>query len=329
MRVAGHLRMATCALVATLAAACGGSSGGPAGSGNTLASAIDKVASASTLTTTIRLDTTAADLQAAGRAIHNRLSPSTARALAGASLVIETDKTGKGTDLDLRAVEGSATLVELRSVAGTLYVHGDVRAILALLHKSKVFKNLQAETSSMPSFVQAAIRGDWVSLPAAALSSLTQVGGPSSGTSTRGSKVLAELEDIVNRDMTVRPAGTDSRGAHYALTADTAKLTADARSAIADSLPGGSAIGGRIPKDMQHRTVRADAWIKDGALSTLSIDLLQFDSSVKAPAGTTLPLTVTFALSGPSISAPTGAVPVDLTQLGTLVGALTGGGSSR
>jgi hypothetical protein len=308
---------------------CGGGSGGSSGSvkGDIL-TGIDGVAGADRLTTTIRLDTTPAALQTLAKGTGTTLSSGLATGLAGANVVIERVKRSGGSDLDIQAVAGGKTLLELRSVGQMLYVQGDVRGILTLINEPKVYANLRAETASMPSFVQAAITGQWVSLPAATLNSLSTLtgGAASSQAPSSGPKLLADLRHAIDKDVTVTKAGTDTRGTHYVLHADTAALANDVRTSVSDAVPGGSALGQRLPTKVKHQNFTFDAWVKGGALSELSINLLQFGDTSKVPSGTTLPLTITFDRTGQDIAAPTGVTPVDLTQLSTLFGALTGSG---
>jgi len=322
-----HWLVAGCVVVAAAATACGGSSGGSSGPSGSVVDSIDALGSAGTLTTTVRLDATPAALQAAAKASGSTLDAATARAITGASIVIETDKSGDSHNTDVRVVEGSNPLLELRTVNDTLYLQGDVQAILTLFHKQALFANIEAQTKSMPSFVQAVVNGQWVSLPSAALSSLAQAGGSgTSGATSSGPKLLGELRDIVKKDVTVTAAGSDTRGDRYVLSANESVLANDLRSAAVDAVPGGSLLGQRLPSTSANRTIKLDAWVNDGSLAAVSLDLAQFDDSGKST--TPLPLTFTFERSGDAISAPSGAVPVDLTQLGTLFGALSGGSSA-
>ena len=318
--------LATLVTVAGLVG-CGGSSGGSGSVKGDVLTSVDSIATADRLTTTIRLDTTPAALQTLAQSSGTTLSNRLASAIAGATIVIERAKSGGGSALDIQAGAGGATLIELRAVDKTLFLRGDVRGILALAGKPKVYANLKAQTKTMPSFVQAAVTGQWVSLPAATLDSLATLtgGAPPSKAPGNGPKLLGDLKRAMDKDMTVTKAGTDSRGTHYVLHADTKSLADDLRSSLSDSLPGGSAIGQRVPTNVKHQKFSFDAWVKDGSLSELTINLLQFGDTSKVPAGTTLPLSITFVKSGTDISAPTGATPVDLTQLGTLIGALQGG----
>jgi hypothetical protein len=325
MRGRRDWRTAVATLVAVVGiAGCGGSSGGGSAKDG-LVTGFDGVAKADRLTTTIRLDTTPADLTSLSQASGDKLDPHLASVIAGADIVIESVRTGDGTSLDVRGVADGSTLVEFRSLKDTLYLQGDVRGILDLIGKPGVYANLKAQTKSMPSFVQAAVGGQWVSLPASTLSSLASLGG-GQASSGKGPTLLSELRRSVERHTTVTEAGTDSRGTHYVLHADTRDLADDLRTAIQSAVPGGGVLSSRLPANVDHKTVTFDAWVRSGAISEVSIDLLQFGDNTNLPSGSTLPLTITFDRTGTDVTAPTGAEPVDLTQLGTLFGALTGGG---
>lgn len=318
-------RTAVATLVAAVGiAGCGGSSGGGGSAKDGVLTGFDGVARADRLTTTVRLDTTPADLTSLARASGDSLDAHLASVIAGADIVIESVRADGGTSLDVRGVADGSTLVEFRSLNDTLYLQGDVRGILTLVGKKGVYANVKTQTKSMPSFVQAAVNGQWVSLPASALTSLASLGGGSS-TSGKGPRLLTELRRSVERHATVTEAGTDSRGTHYVLRADTRDLANDLRTAIQTAVPGGGLLSSRLPNDVSHQTITFDAWVRGGAISELSIDLLQFGDNKKLPSGSTLPLTITFDRIGADITAPSGAQPVDLTQLGTLFGAVAGG----
>lgn len=312
-----------------VAPACGGSgsSGTSATPKGELVSAVSSLADSDELTTALQLQTTAAKLKALAAASGDKLSTDAANAIASAQIVIEGKGTGKDKAFALRGVDGGKTLLQLRVVSGTLYVQGDLAGAFALAHKENILANLQAQAKSLPAFVQAFVAGKWVSLSSDALKAIAgQVGAPTS-TPSAGPKLLSDLRDVLDRDVTVRREGSDSQGDHLVLSGNTRTLLTDLRKSIETSVPGGNVFGSKLaPTDVPSRTVTLDAWVKDGALSELSLDLAQF--SDKAPAGTTLPLTLTFEQSSEDITAPSGATPVDLTQLGTLIGALSGGTSS-
>ena len=317
-------RTALATLVTMAAVAgCGGSGSGGSVKDDVL-TGVDGVAGADRLTTTIHLDTTPADLQKLAAAGGSPMDANIASAAAGASIVVETVRGQGGTSLDISGVANGSTLVEFRSVADTLYLHGDVRGIYTLIDKKSGFADLKAQTKSMPPFVQAVVNGQWVSLPASTLTSLANLGG-SDSSSGKGPRLLTELRRSIERHATVTKAGTDSRGTHYVLHADTKDLAADLRGAIQTALPGGALLASRLPNDVSRKTVTFDAWVRSGALSQVSLDLVQF-SDLHGQNLSTLPLVITFDRTGEDITPPTGATPVDLTQLSTLFGALTGGG---
>jgi hypothetical protein len=320
------------ALGAVLAVAgCGGSGGTPATPQGELVASVSKLGEAGTVTTTIQLQTTAAALKGIARAGGNTLSADAANGLVSAQLVIETQKGGGGhSAFAVRAIDGGQTLVELRVVGDTIYLQGDVNAILTLAHKRSDLASLQTEAAQLPPFAKALLDGKWVSLNAAALSGLAgQVGGPTgSADASQGPRLLAELKGVLSRDVTVTKLGTDSRGDHLMVTGDANKLAADIKSSIASSVPGGGALTDRLTVGAgSSRVVTLEAWVKDGALTELSLDLAQFAPKDKVPGGATLPLTMTFDQSGDDISAPAGAVSIDLTQLGGLLSVLTGSSS--
>lgn len=319
-------RTAVATIVAVVGiAGCGGSGGGGGSAKDEVLTGFDGVAKADRLTTTIRLDTSPGDLQSLSRSSGDTLDPHLASVIAGADVVIESVRGDGGTTLDVRGVAGGSTLVEFRSLEDTLYLHGDVRGILALIGKKSTYADLKAQSKSMPSFVQAVVNGQWVSLPASALTSLASLSGGQSS-SGNGPRLLTELRRSVERHVTVSEQGSDSRGTHYVLHADTRDLANDLRTAIQAAVPGGGVLSSRLPTNVSHRTVTFDVWVRGGAVSQISINLLQFGDSSKVPSGSVLPLTITFDRTGADITPPSSATPVDMTQLGTLFGALAGGG---
>lgn len=324
-------KLAAAAASATIVVvACGSSSGGDEATGTPkeqLVAGISHLGDADVLTTTLSLDTSAEDLQAVAKSGGDKLSMSSADAITSAQLVFETtkDKT-----FSLRAVDNGTTLFELRVVAKTIYLHGDLESLLDIVGKPEVLASIRQQTAQMPDFVQAFVAGRWISLNSEALSGLIgQSGGGSASAapeSTAGPKLLADLRETVGRDITVKDLGSTSDGEHLQLSGDTRKLVADLQQAVRTDVPGGAALGDRLNSaDVPSRTIVLDAYLDDDRLAKLSLDLAQFDDDNELPAGTTLPLVLTFAEEGDEIAAPSDSVPVDLTQLGSLLGALSGG----
>ncbi|MDQ1696688.1 MAG: hypothetical protein QOJ03_2041 [Frankiaceae bacterium] len=315
------------AVGAVLLVGCGSGSGGstPSTPKGQLVAGVTALGDADVLTTTLKLDTTADALQALASSSGDTLSSDTAAAIVGAQLVIET-QSGKDKAFSVRAVDAGQTLFELRVVSSNLYLQGDLRAILKLAHRESALADVQAQVSQMPDFVRAFVAGDWVSLDGTALAGLAgSLGAPTGSASpAQGPKMIAELKRILSKDVTVRDAGKEGRGEHLVLTGNTRALAQDIAQSFVTSVPGGAAFSDKLKtSDVPSRPITVDAWVKDGALSQISVDLAQFADKADVPAGTTLPITLTFEQSGDDISAPGGATPVDLTQLGGLIGGLT------
>jgi hypothetical protein len=326
-------RLSTVASAGALVAlaACGGSSGGaPANPKAELTEGVQGLADSDVLTTTIQLDTDPGSLQRIAAASGSSISHRAAQSISSSRVVVESKKADKSSDADVRVVVGGTTLLDVRGVAQSLYFQADVRAALALFNKSSTYGQLQAQAGQLPAFAQDVIAGKWVSISKDALTGLAgQLGASSNASgSANDNKVLSQLKGALQRDVTVTRAGSDSRGDHLVLTGDTRKLAQDAQQELSSAVPGGSALTDRLPtQSATSRKVKVDAWVKDGALTELSVNLAQFAPPSKVPAGTKLSLVALFARSGSDIAAPPNATPIDLTQLGGLFTGLSGGTS--
>jgi hypothetical protein len=316
--------------------ACGsGSSGGgtPADPKAELTSSVSNLSSTDVLTTTLKLEATGADLRSLASADGDKLSAADADAIASAQLVVEaktddgsdlSDKSGHKTNVSLRVVSGGHTYLELRVISGDLFINADVKGFLGLIHKQQTYTEVKARASSLPAFVQAAVEGRWVTLNGAAAQGLAgQLGVTSQpSSSARSQKLIDDLKGILSTDVAVKRAGSDSRGDHLVLSGNTRKLATDFYTAANASVPGAStALARANPSEVPSRNVTVDAWVKDGALSEISLDVAQFARPGEAQ-GQHLRVALTFDRSGDDISKPSGATPVDLSQLSTLVGAL-------
>lgn len=333
-------RLTTVATTAAVLAltACGGSSAPdiPKDPKGELTASVQNLGGSDTLTTTLRLDTTAADLQSFAAGNGDKLSAADAAAIASAQLVVEVQSANgddlselKGGDdgaanVSFRLVSNASTLIELRVFDGDLYLQGDIRGILTLVHESDAYADVQQRVSVLPHFVQAFVQGDWVSIDGAAAKGLAgSLSGAQTPSDKQGQKLLEDLQAIVQRDVTVAREGSDDRGDHLVLTGNTKALAQDFVQAASSALPGGSAAMGQFdPNEVPDRDVTVDAWVKDGVLSEISLDIVQFAKPGQAKAGDSLPITITFEQEGDDIGQPQDATPVDLTQLGSLLGAM-------
>jgi hypothetical protein len=316
------------------AASCGGGSSDstPDSPKAELVASVQGLSHGDALTTTVSLDTTARALQAFARAQGSTLSASAAAALSSAHIAVAVktsdgkDLSGAdGTDVSLTGTADGQTLIELRVVNGDAYLRGDVRAVLALAGHSDELSSLRSQAARLPAFVQAFLDGRWVSLSGIAAQGLLGTfggGTTSSGGKGQAQQLTDELTKVVNRDVTVRKVGTDSLGDHLVLSGRARALAADIMGTLSTSVPGGSLLLSKTdPGKVRDQLVSVDAWVRDGTLTQLQVDLGQFVRNGHGAAH--LPLTVSFEQTAGDISKPSGATPVDLTRLSGLAGALS------
>jgi hypothetical protein len=333
-------RVATTAVIGAVFAltGCGGGSS-PSSSENPTTEfrgAFSALRDGSVLTTTLHLDTSGSDLQRFASEHDGKLSADDAAAIASAQVVIEVQSADGGNLSDVKSGDSNAanssfragangkTLIEFRTVKGALYLHGDVQGILDLFHQSGSFAQVQAQVSQMPPFIQALVRGDWISMDSDAAKSLAgQFSGGATPSDQQRQQLLDKLQQIIDNDVTITRAGSDDKGDHLVLSGHTRKLATDIISSFSSLVPGGGAALGQFdPNDIEDKTIKVDAWVKDGVLSEISLDIVQFAPSGQAKPGEHLPVALTFSKDGADIEQPSGATPIDLTQLGSLLGGL-------
>jgi hypothetical protein len=343
------LRRSSTLLAAASAAAVLALAGCGSGSGHSvpndpkgeLTASVSNLGQSDSLTTTVKLEIAPADLQALAKTDGDKLTDADASAISSAQLVVQAHTTnGKdladlkpgdknATALSIRGMSKGHTYIELRVVSGDLFIQGDVKGMLDLAHQSKTYTEVKARAASLPPFVKALVNGEWVSLSGAAAQGLAgqfgvQAGGQSNK-DAQSKKMLDDLQVLLRKDVTVTKVGTDDRGDHLQLTGNAHQLANDAYQTFASAVPGGgTALSQAKPQNVPNKKVTVDAWVKDGVLSEISIDFAQFADSGDPAAGKHLPIALTFDQEGDSIDKPSGAVPVDLTQLGSLVGGLGG-----
>jgi hypothetical protein len=247
--------------------------------------------------------------------------------LSGATITIKTR--AKATDFAVN-LDGEALLEFVGTAKKDLYLRADVRKIASLAGQDSA--KLESLTGSLPptfSFVKDAIAGRWLKLDGAAVEQLAnlakaQAGAKSSLSPADGKGLQERLVAGLRDNFTVKDAGSTDKGEHLILTGNTKKLAA-ALTSIAGSIPGAGALAGK--KDLTNvadKDVTVDAYVTDGGLSALQLDLAQFASKDKAAlAGKHVPLEISFAPGPDSVAVPATSVPVDLNAL--LSGVLGGG----
>jgi hypothetical protein len=343
LRRSSSMFAAVSAVAVLVLAGCGGGSGHstPKDPKGELTASVSNLGQTDSLTTTIKLEIDPADLQALAKTDGDKLTAADAQAIATAQLVFQAHTTNgkdladlkpsdqKATAASIRALSKGHTYLELRIISGDLYIQGDVKGLLDLVHQNKAFAEVQARAASLPRFVKTLVSGGWVSLNGAAAQGLAgqfgiQAGGQSDK-QAQSKKLLDDLQALLSKDVTVTKLGNDDRGDHLQLSGNARQLVNDAYQSFSSAVPGGgAALSQAKPQKVPSRKVTVDAWVKDGVLSEISLDLGQFAKPGDPAAGKHLPIALTFEQDGDAIEKPAGAVPIDLTQLGSLIGGLSG-----
>jgi hypothetical protein len=298
---------------------------------------IDNLKDTDVLTVKLKFDTTPDALMGFAKESGDTFDPALAKDIATGEIVIET-KTLNGKKLSeikpnqsnqtaarFAFSDNGTTYAEIRSRDDSLYLHADVKGLLDLFGKSKTYGELQARANTLPPFVHAFVANEWVSLNLGVLKSLAGQfgGGAASPNPAQMQKLFADLKAVIGNDVTVTRVGTDDSGDHLALATQSRKFVTDLLQAAGAAIPvAGLALGKFDPTKVPDRTLKVDAWVKDGALAKVSLDLVQFAKPGEAKPGDSLPLVMTLDRSGDDISKPDKSTPVDLSQLGSLLGGL-------
>src|SRR3954466_9035226 len=336
--------LAALATVASLAlAGCGSGSGGSSTASKdpkaAFATGLSGLSDTDVLTVTLKLDTTPDALIGFAKESGDTLDAQTAQHIATAALVFET-KTSDGTKLSdikpgtkvnaatrIAIQDDGKRLGELRSVDHGLYLQADVKTLLDLFGQSKSYADLTARANQMPSFVRAFVNGQWVVLDLNALKALAgQFGGAAASPSTQqAQKLLTDLKAVIGKDVRVTRVGADAQGDHLKVTTQSRTFVTDLVQTLGSDIPAaGLATGSLKPSNVAEHSVVLDAWVKDGVLSKLSVDVVQFAKPSEVKPGDSLPIVLLFDQSGDDISKPADATPVDTTSLLTLLGSLGG-----
>jgi hypothetical protein len=339
------------ATACTLIAGCGSSSSGGSTSNESTAApktelvdSFRSLAAGSALTTTLSLDTTIANLiHVTGQGGSTPLTQTQAALISGATITIATAApSGKTLKSAAATSPGSISTKITGSSSGktyftfvvadkTLYLQVDLKDLLDAAGKSAEYQSLVARTAALPAFVKAFIAGQFVSLPIATITTLTSIlegaAGGSASQIPSGSQLrtlLNQLQSTLASDVTVARTSSGPTD-QLVVTGNVRNIARDFLSTIATAIP---ALASQITPDSANqapnRDVKLDASVTSGAISRLEFDFGQFSPHQKD----TLPIAATFAKNAPDISAPPGAIPISLQDLGTFIGALGSASSS-
>lgn len=338
---------ALCATIALLLTGCGGSSSGDSSNLSArqeLSKGVSALGNSDKLTADLKVAVTKGQLLAlnSGQPKDQQITGRVAGLIAGTDIVVvlrtpdgktlsQATKAGankKPLEVSMKADVDNTDVFDVRQVAGALYLRADVKKILSLAGSGAPdIATLKAQVPQQLGFAQAALDGKWVSISAADLKKLTtQLGGGSAQQPNEGQReqFLLQLNKIVNSDVTVRRVDTGDSGDHLLASGNARMLVGDLVKAVQSIAPGNPAVAAFDPTKVPNKNVALDAYVKDGTLSALSLDLTQFASGQDAKdlAGKHLPIRVDFTQDAATIQKPDGATPVNVTALLGILGTL-------
>jgi hypothetical protein len=308
---------------ALIATACGGSSADKTSSGDgegILLVALLKLQNAPT-TVTVTLRSDPASLKALDASAGQGSLGNEAATILDSSITIshtqasDPSKARSQTIINL----GGANAIETRMIDRILYVRVDAAALAKEMGVSDAqLRGMAREAKAKLKFVGPALAGKWLSVAGA--DKLTgQAGMVLPGSSKQKEARDAFLQRLLG-SATVTTVGEDKAGTHMSVSVPAREAYSglmDLISNMGSGLPPGGA-GLPSPTSVPNKNIKMDAWVRDGSLTQLEVDLRQFaalgghplPSSVDA-----LALRMTIRDFTGTIEAPSGAVPVNLKQL--------------
>lgn len=309
---------------ALIMGACGGSSSDQTssgdGEGTLLASLLKLQNSASTVSLTLRSDPQslrALSAQSGG----TPMAAADANKILSSSVTVShnnaSDPANARSETTIN-IAGDSNATVIRMVDRTIYVRVDGQGLLEMFgtKDTDLQRQIHQAESSGLTFLKPALEGKWLSFKG--LDKLAGQAGVSAPSASNQKQATSAFVQKLLSAATVSTAGTDAAGTHLVVNVP-ARL---AYAALRDSLAslGGTLPPGALPdaSSIPAKNVKFDAWVKDGNLTQMEVDLRQFAAlgDKPLPAGVdALALHLTFREFAGTISAPSGAVPVDLQSL--------------
>ncbi|MFD4243626.1 hypothetical protein ACFWP3_18815 [Streptomyces sp. NPDC058525] len=258
---------------------------------------VDKLGRQKAISLELGLDTDAATLKKldSGSAPGKEMPDQVAQLLAGArvSVSVQSKKPlqdSSDTDITGMAVKVSGPdgdLLEYRQVGDWAYLRAGVKAL-----EKAAGSKLPAPSQLPPdaTALKEILGGGWVKMPA---DSLTKDApgkdtGPSSdpAADARKKKAIKGLQDLITREVQLKDTGTKDGADHITATASFKTLLTglvdELRPLAGDLPPGANLPTSQDLKDAPDKPVTADFAIKNGALSTVSVDLAPLADTAKS-----------------------------------------------
>ena len=328
--------LVTVAAVALVLTACSEDPGSSSDDAKgTLVDSLEALLEADALTQTISIQSDTDSLVALGE---GDIDEETADKILDSSVTASAVQAENPEDASSQVVLNLAgnDALEIRFVAGDLYVRADVAGILETFGQDPA--QLDALTSQVEGrqgfeWVGPAVAGEWIVIRDA-LALMQQFGGGAAALNGDQQKqVVDDLLQTIRQNATVTSEGEDDAGDHL----QAALPLRDTLRDLIDVLgPAASAAGaGNIEdslQDIPNEDIVLDFWVADGRVSQLAVDILQFEelaaeSGEEFPEGLEeLAIVVRIDEFDGDIDAVADAVEIDTAALGQAVtGLMTGG----
>ncbi len=292
------------------------------------------------LTVSFKVDATAAQLVALSGP-DDPLTTAQAQLISGGDITVAATSAGSSFAADLKAGSSSQAgekfaltvdsstdkdLFQLVYADKTIYARANVKALAGYAGKSAEVQQF-ADSGQIPaqeSFIADAIAGKWLKLDAA---SLLAQSSPSVAPS-RAAALRSALVGVFVKDVTVTRDAKDS--SHLILTGDSHTVATDLLAAVKQdlsSVPGATQLFGKLDAaKVPSKQVAVDAYVRDGTLTSLKLNLTPFLSATDAAAvkGAPVDLELDFTKSA-TVTPPATATAVPLEALSGLLGAAGAG----
>lgn len=323
-------------VVCTIAAGCGGTDLSESGADakDVLVDSVRRLEDTKAISTTFTLQSTPESLQALAEDEGDTLDSEDASLILGSSMTLSSVQgsevsTGGASEMliDLDGVDA----LDVRVIGQDFYARSDVRGVAeAFGQDAAALDQVAAQASAQGlAFLEPAVDGEWLALKGFSEVGKSMTGGDTAPTLEQ-QKAFDDLVDSLTKSAKVTDEGTEQAGSHLVATLPLREVYND-YSELLRKLPS-SAAGqsdlpavGELPRDGE---IIIDAWVKDGALTQLEVDFLQFADEADEPVPENvdeLALRMTIDELEGTITDPPDAFEVDVQQVLGAFGA-TGGG---
>jgi hypothetical protein len=311
-----------------LAAACGNATT-PASPQGSFDAALTRLQSGNAFAMVIKSDISARAVAAIGRAQHQPAPPqvvplltnsqiSIAEAAPGGQTLAQLAKSGTLPNLSVSVALGGTDYLDIRGNAGTVYLRVDVPGLehLAGSKATGALPSLPPAAAKLP-FVAALLSGKWVSLSVAQLKLIESQMGGSAGVPSVSPQQAQALRSKLLRVLQDDVKVSGGTGCQYTLTTNTRTFVQGYLGVLESAVPSLGSKLGSSTANIPSRQVTMSATVSGGVLQKIVIDLAQFvPAKDKAQlGGAQLPIELDFADTAPAITFPSGAVPVNLSQI--------------